>query len=150
MLRPTLGILIGFLVVTLVPSYGGIGVNLLLAVVRGEVPRQSVYVYLAIAGYAVVVTSLLVALGLLTLAEFANWKLRERGQLIQTVWWLLFLLALVHLFAISTKGTLGDSEAKNLFIDGSLFEAVLTMTAVGLFVGLGRVGNNPGRATDKN
>jgi 4-amino-4-deoxy-L-arabinose transferase-like glycosyltransferase len=138
MLRNALGVLIGIAIVTILTAYGGVGVNLLLAIRRSEVPHDSVLLYLILICYFLGVALLLLMAALFTLAEFRDWKIKHQKVLIYPTLVLLLVLAVIHLAVFFGIGSVGDQEAKNLFVDGAAPYAVLILVAVGLFVLLHR------------
>ncbi|HKW36899.1 MAG TPA: hypothetical protein VJO54_03735 [Burkholderiales bacterium] len=140
MLRNTLGILIGISIVTILVAYGGVGVNLLFAVYRDQVPHESLLLYRIVVWYFLGVVLLLLIAGVLTLAEFANWKIRNQISLIYTTLSLLLVLVIVHLAIFLGVGGVSDQEVKNLFVDGAAPYAVLTIVVVGLVILLHRIG----------
>jgi len=143
LLRSTLGILIGISTVTILVAYGGVGVNLLLAVYRGEVPHESLLFYRVVVGYFLGVVLLLLVAGVLTLAEFVDWKIRNQKGLICTTISLLLVLGIVHLAMFLGVGRISDQEVKSLFVDGAVPYAVLIIIVVGLFVVLHRLRRAP-------
>ena len=134
MLRGALGISLGLCLVAALTTYGGVGVNLLMMVARAEVPTGSAYAYLITAWFCVAMVLVLIAMAILTLSEFSSWKLRQYKFLAYGVCFLLLILALVHFVVFSGFGHLEDSELNNLFIDGSIFYAWLTLLMIGLFL----------------
>jgi len=136
-LRNALGILIGISIVTILTAYGGVGVNLLLALLREEVPHESVLWYAILVLYYLGVAILLLLAAVFTLAEFSNWKIKNQRVFAYTTFSLLLALAIVHLAVFF--GGVSDQEVKNLFVDESVPYAVLTFVLVGLFFMLRRV-----------
>lgn len=138
MFRGVLGTLLGLAIVSALPSYGGIGVNLLLVASREEVPPASHLLYLTIAAYSLIVVAVLLILAILTFAEFTAWRIKDSELLVYGTVILLAILAILHLAAFFGIASVRDPEAKNLFIDGSVAYAILLLVAVGLFLGLRR------------
>jgi hypothetical protein len=138
--RNVLGILIGISLVTIVVAYGGVGINLLLAVHRNEVPPESAFLYAIAVWYFLGVAFLLLMAAVFTLAEFSNWKIKNQGGLIYATFVLLLALAIVHLAAFFGITIVSDQEVKNLFIDGAAPYAMLSVVVVGLFFVLRRIG----------
>jgi heme/copper-type cytochrome/quinol oxidase subunit 4 len=138
-----LGILIGISIVTILVAYGGVGVNLLLAVYRDEVPHESLLLYRIVVWYFLGVVLLLLIAGVLTLAEFVDWKIKNKKGLIYTTLSLLLVLVIVHLAMFLGVGGVSDQEVKSLFVDGAVPYAVLTIVVVGLFIVLHRIRRAP-------
>lgn len=142
MLRSSLAILIGISIVTIMVAYGGVGVNLLLVVYRDEVPHESLLLYTVVIGYFLIVTLLLVIAGVLTLAEFVDWKIKNQKGLLYTTLSLLLVLAIVHLAMFVGVGGISDQEVKTLFMDGAVPYATLIIVVVGLLILLHRIRRN--------
>jgi hypothetical protein len=140
LLRNGLGVLIGIAIVTIITAFGGVGVNLLLAVHRDEVPHDSTFLYAITVWYFLGVAFLLLMVAVLTLAEFSNWKIKNQRGLIYATFVLLLVLVTVHLAAFFGITSISDQEVKNLFIEGGAPYAVLSIVVVGLFFVLRRIG----------
>jgi hypothetical protein len=138
LLRGTLAILIGVSIVTILVAYGGVGINLLLAIHRDEVPHESVLLYAIMVSYFLGAGLLLLIAALLTIAEFADWKIRSQRGLIYTTFFVLLALACTHLVVSLGAVSVSDQEAKDLFVDGAIPYSVLTILMVGLFLVLHR------------
>ena len=123
-------------------AYGGVGVNLLLVVYRDEVPHESLLLYTVVIGYFLIVTLLLVIAGVLTLAEFVDWKIKNQKGLLYTTLSLLLVLAIVHLAMFVGVGGISDQEVKTLFMDGAVPYATLIIVVVGLLILLHRIRRN--------
>jgi hypothetical protein len=129
--------LIGIAIVTILTAYGGVGVNLLLAVYHNEVPRESVALYTIVVLYFLGVAFLLLMAAVFTLAEFSNWTIKHHRVLGHTTFSLLLALAIVHTVAFFSS--VSDQEVKKLFVDESMPYALLTFVLVGLFLILRRL-----------
>ena len=140
MFRNALGVLIGISIVMITTAYGGVGINLLLAVHRDEVPHGSAFLYVIMVWYFLGVAFLLLMAAAFTLAEFTSWKIKNQSGLIYATFILLLALVIVHLAAFLGITSISDQEVKNLFIDGGAPYAVLSIVVVGLFFVLRRIG----------
>ena len=140
MFRNALGVLIGIAIVTITTAYGGVGINLLLAVHRDEMPHNSAFSYAITAWYFLGVAFLLLVAAVFTLAEFSNWKIKNQSGLIYATFVLLLALVIVHLVAFFGITSISDQEVKKLFIDGGAPYAVLSIVVVGLFFVIRRIG----------
>lgn len=133
MLRGILAVLLGFVLVTNLPTYGGIGINLLFFAADRGIPQQGSSLYNLVGIYAMLMTALLFALGYLLLTEFTNWKSRFARELVLIVLPSLALLSLVHVAVFLGALRIGDPELKTLFVDSSIYYAASTLIAVILF-----------------
>lgn len=140
MARNALGILIGICIVTILLAYGGVGINLLMAVRHDEVPHESRFLYAITVWYFLGVSFLLLMAALFTLAEFSSWKIKNQSILIYVTFSLLLVLAVFHLAAFLGIGSVGDQEVKDLFVDGAAPYAALSIVIVGVFFVLRRIG----------
>ena len=140
MFRNALGVLIGIAIVTITTAYGGVGINLLLAVHRDEMPHNSAFLYAITAWYFLGVAFLLLVAAVFTVAEFSNWKIKNQSGLIYATFVLLLALVIVHLAAFFGITSISDQEVKKFFIDGGAPYAVLSIVVVGLFFVLRRIG----------
>jgi len=132
--------LIGIAIVTITTAYGGVGINLLLAVHRDEMPHNSAFLYAITAWYFLGVAFLLLVAAVFTVAEFSNWKIKNQSGLIYATFVLLLALVIVHLAAFFGITSISDQEVKKFFIDGGAPYAVLSIVVVGLFFVLRRIG----------
>src|SRR5262249_50617680 len=99
LVRALLGILIGIAIVTIIVAYGGVGINLLMALHRDEVPHGSALLYKIVVCYFLGVVFLLLVTGVYTIAEFGNWKIKNQRTLLYATLGLLLLLVVFHMVA---------------------------------------------------
>jgi len=133
MLRGLLAVLAGFLLVTNLPTYGGIGINILFFAADRGIPLQGQSLYKIVGIYSVAMTILLLALAFLLLTEFTSWKFRYTRGLVLIVAPSLLALSLIHLAAFLNIVRIPDLELKELFIDSSVYHAALTLISLVLF-----------------
>jgi hypothetical protein len=128
-----LAIVAGFLLVTSLPAYGGIGINLLFFAANRGVPQEGRFLYNVVGFYALAMAILLIALGFLLLTEFTSWRFRYKPGLTLMVAPLLFVLTLIHLAAFWGLVQIRNVELKELFVDSSVHYAALALISLGLY-----------------
>lgn len=134
MLRGMLGVLSGFILANSLPTYGGVGVNLLLFAVDRHTPEQNVFLYSVFGVFALVMTVLLSCLAFLLLAEFIQKKFHFTQILHVVIVPSVLTFSLLHIAVSLGLVKIQDIEFRDLLIDSSLPYPVLTLASLALFV----------------
>lgn len=129
-LRPSLGFVLGLLVVASLPTYAWFGISYLGLLMRAEVPIDYRSSYAAMATYCLASGIVLLLLSFLTFAQFAAWRLAANRRLNYGICALLVVLAIVHFSAL---GIVGDIEGRSLFITSSIPYAFLLIVLAALY-----------------
>jgi len=96
--RGTLGLLTGLLLVINLPTYGGIGINLLFFAADRGVPPEST-LYRIVGMYSLTMTVLLVFLALLLISDFTSWKPKHIRSFKVVTGSLMAIFSLIHVFS---------------------------------------------------
>jgi len=130
--RAFAAIMAALLMIDAVTTYGGIGVNLLFLIRVDGLTTQEVLSHQIIGVYSAATTILLIFSAILLFVDINDRLYRFATTMRPLVLTFLCALASLHVLAMMNVVSIPDLELKGMFIDGTIWYALITMGIVGL------------------